>query len=97
MQAGGLNCFTCLKSLFVKVRISAAQTWLLALNWVAVKCECELLHKVQWSHSKAQVSFLQANICYGYPRTICKLIFFPVFFPRRQIEGMSLIFPQTMG
>lgn len=83
------------KSLFVKACISAAQMLLLILNWVVVQGVCELLHKVQWSLSKAQVSFLQANICYGYARM--QIDFFPCFFPRRQIEGMSLVFPQTMG
>lgn len=95
MQARSLNCFTP-KSLFLKAHISAAQTSPLVLNWVVAKCVCELLHKVQWSLSEPQISFFRVTSAMAIPVPYANW-FFPFFLPRRQIKGMSPIFPQTVS
>lgn len=78
MQAGALYCFTP-KSLFLKAHVSAAQTLLSVLNWAAAKCVCELLHEVQWSLSKAQISFSRLTSAMATPGPYANR-FFPCFF-----------------
>lgn len=80
-----------LKSLFLKAFISSAQTLLLVLNWVVAKYVCDLLHEVQWSLSKAQVSFFKLTSTTAIPGPYANW-FFTCFFLQDRLRACLCYF-----